>query len=234
MQVQAYQFIKYNKDTSSAYLEKVHNTGAVICFDFEDGILNPFEMKRSASLKEEARARFLSLYSLICASSNHIKVGIRLNSIRTSDFEKDLMKIKGKKVDSVFAPKIEYHTDIHLLIDKLNDFNVRYKNLIPIIETKKGFENLENILQSNQKLTKIAFGHCDYNLDIGSYPFFHQDSREYWKWITAIVSKIEKYRIRLINSPYLNTGAFFLFNVRSYCDKKKSFLWSDYIIYPSI
>ena len=38
MQIQAYQFIKYNKNTLIEHLEKVNKYGDVICFDFEDGI----------------------------------------------------------------------------------------------------------------------------------------------------------------------------------------------------
>ena len=204
MQIQAYQFIKYNKNTSIEHLEKVHKTGAVICFDFEDGILNPLEMDMSASLKEEARERFNYLYALISNFNKDIKVGIRLNNIKTPDFEKDLIKIKGKTFDSIFTPKIEQSGDIQLILSKLNEFKIGYKSLIPIIESKKGFENLANILEPNQKLDKIAFGHCDYNLDIDSYPFFHQDSWEYWKWMSVITATFKKKGLQLINSPYLN------------------------------
>jgi len=223
MQIQPYQFIKYNENTSIEHIEKVYKTGAVICFDFEDGIINPFEMDMSASLKEEAREQFNYLYSLIHNFNKDIKVGVRLNNIKTSDFEKDLVKIKGKTFDSIFTPKIEYPDDILLIVNKLNEFKIEYKNLIPIIESKKSFENIENILQSNYKLSKIAFGHCDYNLDIDSFPFFHQDSWQYWKWITTIIEVIEKKGIQLINSPYLNTdNELFFCSMLDYITTKKN------------
>jgi len=224
MQIQAYQFIKYNENTSIEYIEKVHKTGAVICFDFEDGIINPLEMDMTSSLKEKARVHFNTLYSLIYNFNKYIKVGIRLNNVKTSDFEKDLIKIKGKIFDSIFIPKIEQSYEIQLVLDKLNEFKIDYKNLIPIIESKKGFKNLENILQSNQNLSKIAFGHCDYNLDINSYPFFHQDSWEYWKWITVINATIEKKGIQLINSPFLNTdNETFFCSMLDYITAKKNY-----------
>jgi citrate lyase beta subunit len=223
MQIQAYQFIKYNENTSIEHIEKVHKTGAIICFDFEDGILNPLEMDMTSSLKEKAREDFNTLYSLIYKFDKDIKVGIRLNNIKTSDFEKDLINIKGKTFDSIFVPKIEQSVDIQLVLDKLNEFKIEYKNLIPIIESKNGFENLENIIQLNSKLSKIAFGHCDYNLDIDSYPFFHQDSWEYWKWITVITATIEKKGIQLINSPYLDTdNKTFFCTMLDYITTKKS------------
>lgn len=205
MQIQAYQFVKYDSNTSIEHIEKVLNTGAVICFDFEDGIANPINKELSVLMKEEARQQFTRLYSLIRNSFGSARIGIRLNSLHTSDIEKDLYIISGKLIDCIILPKVEESSDIEMIKVKLNQFKVEYRNLIPIIETKKALENLENILQSNQELDNIAFGHCDYNLDIGAYPFFHQDSLEYWKWIAVFISKIEKYGIRLINSPYLNT-----------------------------
>jgi len=61
MKIQPYQFVKYDKNTSIEHIEKVHQTGAVVCFDFEDGIVNPLETDMSATLKEEARE-----YLVIC------------------------------------------------------------------------------------------------------------------------------------------------------------------------
>jgi len=231
MQIQAYQFIKYDRNTSIEHIEKVHNTGAIICFDFEDGILNPLEMDMSASLKAEAREIFNTLYSLIYNFNKDIKIGIRLNNIKTSDFEKDLIEIRGKTFDSIFIPKIEQPDEIQLILSKLNEYKIEYKNLIPIIESKKGFENLANTLQSIKKLSKIAFGHCDYNLDIGAYPFFHQDSWEYWKWITVITATIERNGIQLINSPYLNTAnETFFCSMLDYITKKKNYFCGQFTL----
>lgn len=223
MQIQAYQFIKYNENTSIEHLEKVCKTGAVICFDFEDGILNPLEMDMTSSLKEKARVHFNTLYPLIYNLNKDLKVGVRLNNVKTAEFEKDLISIKGKTLHSIFIPKIEQSDEIQFVLDKLHELEIEYKNLIPIIESKKGFENLAHTLPSNQEIDKIAFGHCDYNLDIDAYPFFHQDSWEYWKWITVIIATIEKKGIQLINSPYLNTDneAFFC-SMLDYITTKKN------------
>ena len=204
MQIQAYQFIKYDNQTSIEHIEKVNNTGAVLCFDFEDGIINPLNNDVCSKVKEAAREQFNRLYSIIHDAGILTKIGIRLNNCYTADFEKDLVAIRGKTFDSILLPKIERPEDIHLIIEMLNAYAVGYKDIMPIVESKIGFENLESILQSNQKFCKIAFGHCDYNLNIGAYPFFHQDSWEYWKWIAVFISKIEKYGVSLISSPYLN------------------------------
>jgi citrate lyase beta subunit len=211
MRIQAYQFIKYDRETSIAHIERVYNAGAVVCFDFEDGILNPMEEGMNSLLKEEARERFNILYSMINNFNREIRVGVRLNDINTSEFGKDLNAMSGKRFESILIPKINYPGEVQIAAERLAEFKIEYEDLIPIIETKKSFENLESILELNKKVRKAAFGHCDYNLEIESYPFFHQDSLEYWRWISAIISKGEKYGLQLINSPYLNTDNEFFF-----------------------
>jgi citrate lyase beta subunit len=212
MQIQAYQFVKYDQRTSIEHIESFFNSGAVICFDFEDGIQNPLDRELSDLMKDEARHQFTRLYSLIQNSFDSARIGIRLNNLHTADFEKDLIKISGKSIDSIFLPKVESPDEIETIIHELRRYKVEYKHLIPIIETKKGLSHLEYILEAKQKPDLIAFGHCDYNLDIGAYPFFHQDSFEYWKWISVFSSKTQSHGIQIINSPYLNTDNDEFFN----------------------
>ena len=52
-------------------------------------------------------------------------------------------------------------------------------------------------------ITKIAFGHCDYNLDCNYFPFYHQDTEEYWDWVNKLIVACGS-DITFLNSPYLN------------------------------
>lgn len=65
MQIRAYQFIKYNELTTIEHVEMVNETGAVICFDFEDGIVDPLNNVMPNNEKENSRLQFERLYSLI-------------------------------------------------------------------------------------------------------------------------------------------------------------------------
>lgn len=204
MLLQAYQFIKYDQNTTLEHITGSLKSDAVICFDFEDGIFDPLHPEMSVLLKEDARRHFNGLYKLLLSMQSNCKIGIRLNESRTDDFEKDLMVIEKKSFDSIFIPKTEHPRDLEIVIRKLQLHRVEYEKLIPVIETKSGLDQLENLVTSKIPVKLIAFGHSDYNLDIDSYPFFHQDSWQYWKWIFFIQSKIRKSGIKLINSPYLD------------------------------
>ncbi len=90
------------------------------------------------------------------------------------------------------------------LQNDLQENNISFDEIIPVIETKVGLKNLSSILKSDlKKVKRFAFGHCDYNNDCGNFPFFHQDSREYWTWITKIFKELKLYGYTIVNSPCL-------------------------------
>ena len=211
MQIQAYQFVKYDEHTTIEQIERVHDTGAVVCFDFEDGMINPLALEESATIKARARSVFFGLYAALLASGKHIKIGVRVNHHNTPHLEHDLLALAGKSFDAVFLPKTECTDDMNHFLKSFKDYKIGFKYLIPIVESKQGMENLQTILQASPMVRIVAFGHCDYNLDIGAYPFFHQDSLEYWKWINALKAGKGNADVQIINSPILDTGdeAFF-------------------------
>jgi len=203
-QIQAYQFIKYDNNTTIEHLNIINDSGAILCFDFEDCIVNPLDFSKTSYLKDIARKNFSTLYTLIKKSTKEFKIGIRINNVNSIEFEKDLQSIRNMNFEIILLPKVE--TDIEILYakSKLNEFEINYKQLIPLIESKQSLVNLSEILSEKLNITKIAFGHCDYNFDINAYPFFHQDSWEFWKWISEFSRKLENKAIQLINSPFLN------------------------------
>jgi hypothetical protein len=82
---------------------------------------------------------------------------------------------------------------------------VKCHEIIPIIETEEGFENLESIVRfKNRRFNKIAFGHCDYNLSMGYFPFIHQTNHKYWEWIDRFAEVLSSAKISFINSPFLD------------------------------
>ncbi len=197
--MQAYHFVKYNNETTIEHLHKFAETGAVLCFDFEDSIYK-------LELKPYYRNSFKQIIENIIPLLPDVKIGLRINNI-TEELEKDLTTISGCKINSIFFPKVESAEGIDKIQKLLNVNNVSYDELIPIIESKIGFTNLEKIIRNfTPQMGKIGFGHCDYNLSINQFPFFHQNSVEYWKWIDRLHSIFEPKGLTLINSVYLELG----------------------------
>lgn len=202
-----YQFIKYNNATTFEHLLKYAKSGAVICFDFEDSICNWLKTpQESSEIKKYYRNCFKTIATTIAPGISDIKIGVRLNSDFT-ELSRDLNAISNLKIQSVIIPKVSNPEQLLIADKSLNDANVAYDELIPIIESKSGLSGFQEIISSvPQKIRKVAFGHCDYNLSINAFPFFHQDSCEYWKWADRMCSFASDFGITYINSVFLQLG----------------------------
>jgi hypothetical protein len=120
---------------------------------------------------------------------------------------------------AVFVPKAE---DPDALRQVLRELPVPVRHVIPIIETAAGFTALPALLAvPDARLSLVAFGHCDYNLSQGLFPFQHQDSAQYWAWIAEFDDHLQAAGKHLLNSPVLrlNDEAYFravLHRLRAY------------------
>lgn len=203
----SYQFVKYNRNTGSDYFLKMNQFQPIICIDFEDSISDPINPKNNLKLKIKARNNFTEIVTENADRLNQITWGFRVNSPDSEDFKLDfelLNKLNGcLNIQAIIIPKVESVKHIKT-VEKIFDGKIRYKEIIPLIESKAGINNLENIIGTCFKnILKVGFGHCDYNQDQNIFPFFHQNSREYWKWVERIVEIINKTKIIFMNSAYL-------------------------------
>jgi len=197
-----YQFIKYNRETSVHHIKNYGNDNLIICFDFEDGIKNGLNENLSIIQKEKYRDYYIKT---LAKFNKHNKIGIRINTKDYNELGKDLIINKNKFIHSVFLPKIENSKELIDIINLIGKNKIGYKELIPVIENKTGLEHIEEIIKV-PGIKDVAFGHCDYNLSINAFPFFHHNSYEYWKWVNKIVAATNKEKVCFINSPYLSNN----------------------------
>jgi len=198
-----YHFINidgYKTNDIISYVKNINGLGATVCFDLEDSIKNDYVLKQKENIVKFIRK--------IKKHDYKFSFGIRINNPKSKKFIQDLdfLKLFNKcfSIESVFIPKVKELKEIEIVINKLQKRNINYEEVIPIIETKYGLNNITNIGKaSNELFNKIAFGHCDYNLDNNYFPFYHQDSEKYWNWIKKILTAIEPHGKSFINSPLL-------------------------------
>ena len=209
--MQIYFFIKYNSETTIEHILKLAKTDAVLCFDFEDSIYNWINPVNNAELKQNYRNYFKNIVNTIIPQISEIKIGLRINS-NLDEIKKDIESISTLKINSILIPKVETPDQIKIIEQLLSENKVLFDELIPIIETPIGINNLTEIIDSvPSKISKIGFGHCDYNLSINAFPFFHQNNRVYWKWISKISSITIPDNITFLNSPFFELENFSFF-----------------------
>lgn len=200
--IRPYHFTKDIGNGFYKFYKKVIDFNGIICFDFEDSI-NAKEDIDIVHFKNTHRDTLVNQLNNVDFEIDFNRIGFRINGIDTKNYFSDIECIdKFDNINSVFFPKVESYVQIERL---LKDIPSCVNEIIPIIETKKGFENIEEILSINDnRYLRIAFGHCDYNLSQNYFPFYHQSTKKYWEWISTLVYHSSLAEKELINSPILN------------------------------
>ena len=203
-----FQFFNYQTRENLIELPAIINaSGAVAVFDLEDSMRIPFDEAMTNALKENARD---ILYEKISGlNSNSLITGIRVNSVRTQDYKKDielLASIKNHHIFKyIFIPKIENALHLKEAVSDLEEMGICGVSYIPIVESKRGYDNLENIA-GFCRLNHIefaSFGHCDYNKDINAFPFIHPGSEGYVDLIKPFIETVEREGLKFVGSPFL-------------------------------
>ena len=202
-----YHFIRIPTEDSWTFVNKVLSFNAVVCFDLEDSIKNPFG-SNDRELKIEIRKKILDFIEESGGKLSNKELGIRINSFTSAEFTNDLYFLndfnKYARISCIFLPKIENAEEIISITKTLKDSQIFYKEIIPVVETISGFSGLPKIIcDAGGFFEKLAFGHCDFNLNNNFFPFHHQYSPVYWSWIDNIYSAFQQTPKILINSPFL-------------------------------
>lgn len=202
-QIKVYQFVDSSKVRNIDYLNSLINCNAIICFDLEDSIkieTNNYQQIRTSI--------FNDISELTCNHNNISELGIRINSTQSDYYQDDIFRISKLSNEqshiNIFLPKVSTSLEVSKTIKAIHSNKIQNFEIIPIMESKKGMSKLSGILSNNsQYISKIAFGHCDYNYDCNYFPFHHQDSKEYWDWAKILADTCGD-EFTFLNSPYLN------------------------------
>ncbi|MCX6160002.1 MAG: aldolase/citrate lyase family protein [Ignavibacteriae bacterium] len=205
-----FQFIKTGgAEAMSVYIQKISAAEAFPVIDLEDAYLIPFNKEETRKHKERARNITTMSFREIDASSAKAELCIRVNAYGGTEFMHDIEMLAALPVkvkwNSVFLPKAESLSEIEKCGRELKQKEILFSEIIPVIETAEGLKNLAEILSRGrtEQFNKIAFGHCDYNLDIVRFPFAHHDSPVYWKTAERIIEAAYEKEFTYINSPVL-------------------------------
>ena len=123
------------------------------------------------------------------------KTYIRINN------EDDLNFVTDEKFLGIFLPFTESKSQLENLDQKLTKIEKLKTDVIPIIESKKGIDNLQEICSFNKRISVVSFGSHDLaksiNLKVSDD---EKELLEYRKNIVKHSSKIKK----AIDTSYLN------------------------------
>ena len=201
-QIKVYQFVDSARIRNIDYFNSLINCDANICFDLEDSI------KNDTNTYQQVRISIFKDILELIRNNKVLEVGIRINSTLSDFYSDDIFQISKLSSNhphiNIFIPKISDSTDIVKTVKEIVSNKIQNFEIIPIIESIQGMNNLSSILSNNkQYIFKVAFGHCDFNYDCNYFPFHHQDSEDYWNWVKVLIDICGNDFI-FLNSPYLN------------------------------
>lgn len=183
-----------------------------LILDLEDALQNVVAPQLSPALKQKGRNRIREAFQNNFVSDH---IGIRINAPGTAEFVHDLQLLEelGPLVSwrCIVIPKTGSVSDINICKEAFKNKGVRCNELIPIVETVKGLEQLKEIcsMTPGELFSRIFFGFYDYSLDAGHWPFAEPSDTEYMLLHEKIIARLGSAGYGFIHGaiPHLNDEA---------------------------
>lgn len=143
-------------------VEKSLSLGAdAVILDLEDAVAqNEKESTRSLVVQALSQPRRCQAY-------------VRVNALSTSWSYGDIEAVVVAGLDGIVLPKVESAADLLTAewmiasLERARGLTPGAIDLMPIIETARGYVALEAILRSGTRVKRVAFGAGDFTLDVG-------------------------------------------------------------------
>ena len=197
------------------FVKKLNAAGVMTILDLEDSAQDPFDKDITRTLKINARNNFLDLVNSKTWVGDEFDqpIYVRVNSINTEFFKEDIntvLKIfnSGFPITGIFLPMVESYDQIdetHSLLASCRQDDNSFLEIVPMIETKAGMQNLNAILKSDdvdQKFSKVHYGHFDYCLDAKLWPFPDPQHDTFWQLIEPMIDLILDHKKTYIHTPF--------------------------------
>lgn len=129
------------------------------------------DLEDAVSPAEKDSARILVRNALKYLKYNNCEIIIRINSIDTEFWKKDLDEIIPLKPNLIMPPKISSANDVQIVADYIKDLeekhNIKDKiGIISLIETALGVENAFEIAKASERVKAIFLGAEDLTADL--------------------------------------------------------------------
>ncbi|WP_041744736.1 aldolase/citrate lyase family protein [Coraliomargarita akajimensis] len=178
-----------------------------IILDLEDAFWDANDARKTSARRAEARhnlGQFCERYSDLFTRQ---RIGIRINAPGTEDIREDLrfLKTLRSKVqfDCLCLPKVEMVDTARESLSSTMEIMGDPTRVLPFIETPTAIENLTSLLRiiHSSGVHRVVYGHYDYSLNAGHWPFLETDELGYWQLVTPIIQQIESAGLHYVSPP---------------------------------
>jgi hypothetical protein len=188
-------------------IRQVAGMETVVVLDLEDSLWDVADPERTAQLKASARKDLLELAKTHPEIFLQNKIGARINKTTTPEFTADLTTLSEiariLPLSIVVPTKVDSAQELQQCRQALNDHSVVCEALAPIVETTEGVANLPEIASAAAQsgIPAIVFGHYDYSLSAGYWPFLEFDETGYWEIAGRFIDQVERAGLGYVQAP---------------------------------
>ena len=188
--------------------ERMRMAGTCVVLDLEDGLWFPENPAKTEACRASAREELRTDADYLRRVSGGIALGIRINPVDTPEFMRDLETLASMHLEwnCIFLPKVESGPGYWRALEALSYSGVSCSELIPIVETRAGMERIRDIAVAAKEAGAacIQYGHQDYSLSSGHWPFWEQDRPQFKALVERIVAVAEDNGLGYIHTPYMH------------------------------
>ena len=181
--------------------------GTMAVLDLEDGYLDVRDPGKTSERRASGRQQLLELCASAKARANGRPVAMRINAAGSEDFGLDFPVVRAVAetfgLSVVILPKVESADQLLCSHAKLNAEAVEFGGLFPVVETRKGIDRIDEIVATAIEIGSpaIIYGHLDYWLAAGSWPFPNPRERAYWEPVERIAERALSAGLRYVHPP---------------------------------
>lgn len=167
------------------------------------------DLEDAVSISEKDGARILVREAIKNIDYIGVEVVVRVNPMDTEFGPADVDVIARVKPDTLLVPKADEHqiAQVHDMLDKIEEeegFEKGSIEVIPLIETAYGLENVYSIIKASSRVTAILLGAEDLTADLGIKRTKEGDEIFYARNKVATACKAS--RINSIDTPFTDTN----------------------------
>ena len=181
--------------------------GTMAVLDLEDGYLDVRDPGKTSDRRASGRRQLLELCAKAKGRANGQPVAMRINAAGSEDFGLDFPVVRAVAetfgLAVVMLPKVESADQLLCSRAKLNAEAIEFAGLVPMVETRKGIDQIDQIVASAVEIGSpaIVYGHHDYWLAAGSWPFPSPRECSYWEPVERVAETAMTAGLRYVHPP---------------------------------
>ncbi len=202
-----YQFIPVAPVRVMERLIRSMGPGTMGVLDLEDGYLDVRDPEKTPGRRASGREQLLELCASAKGRTNGRPVAMRVNVAGSEDFARDLSVVRVVAetfgLAAVMLPKVESADQVRRAHADLSAEGVEFGGLVPMVETRKGIDRIDEIVATAVELGSpaVVYGHHDYWLDAGAWPFPGPRNPSYWEPVERVAGPALAAGLRYVHPP---------------------------------